>query len=66
MLENDTPSTRQDFYRCQPAVKAAVDKAREDWILRMLAQVESSMSKGGVQWECMKELQFIHRGHQPM
>ena len=53
---NDTWSIRQEFCKFQCAIKAAVDKAREDCILRVTTQAESSMNKGGVQWECMKEL----------
>ena len=48
MLQNEIPPLRQDFYKCQCAVKTAVDKAREDWILKVANEAESAMSKGNV------------------
>ena len=53
---------KQGFCKCQHAVKAAVDKAREYWILKVANEAESVMSKGNVQWECMKKLQVVYHG----
>jgi len=39
MLQSNIPSLRQEFCKCQCIVKAAVDKAKEDWILRVANQV---------------------------
>ena len=48
MLQNDIPPLRQEFRKCQHAVKAAIGKAREDWILKVANEAESAMSKGNV------------------
>ena len=56
MLQNDTPSLRQKFCKCQYADKATVDKARGSWILNVANEAESAKSKGNVQWRCMKKI----------
>ena len=60
MLQNDIPPLRQEFRKSQRVVKAAVYKAREDWILKVANEAESAMSKGNVQWEFMKKLQVAY------
>ena len=32
----------------------------------MASEAESAMSKGNVQWECMKKLQVVTHGHKPV
>ena len=52
MLQNNIPPLRRGFRKCQHAIKAVVDKARENWILKV-ANEES------LQWECMKLLPVV-------
>ena len=59
LLENDTLSTRRDF-RESHVLSRLLLISGEDWILKLASQAESSMNKGGVQWECMKELQSVN------
>ena len=59
MLQNDTPSLRQRFCKCQHADKATVDKARGSWILNVANEAESAKSIGNVQWRCMKKIQVV-------
>ena len=66
ILENDTLPIRRDFCKQQHAVKAAVNEARENWIFKLASQAESSMSKRGIQWKHIKDVQSIHRGCQPV
>jgi len=66
MLQSDILSVRREFCECQHAVKAAVDKARKNWILKVANQVESVMSKGEVYWESMKKLQAVYHGCKPV
>jgi len=53
-------------HKCQHAVKAAVDKAREDWILKVANEAENAMKSGRVQWDCMKKLQIVYLGCKPV
>ena len=66
VTQNDIPPLRREFRKCQRTVKAAVDKAREHWILKVANEAKSAMSKGNVQWECMKKLQVVTRGRKPV
>jgi len=66
LLQNDVPSVRREFCRCQRAVKAAVDRAREGWILKVSNEAETAMKRGSVQWDCIKELQIVYCGHKPV
>ena len=38
MLQNDILPLMQEFHEYQYAIKAAADKAREDWFLRWLTK----------------------------
>ena len=65
VLQNNILFLRQEFCKCQHAVKAAVDSAREGRILKVANQEEFAMNKGRAQWECMKKLQAIYHGCKP-
>jgi len=61
MIQNDIPTMRREFCKCQCAVKAAVDKVyREDWILKVANEAEAAMRRGKCLVGCMKKLQIAH------
>ena len=60
LLQNDVPFVRREFRKCQCAVKAAVDRAREGWILKVSSEAETATKWGSVQWDCIKKLQIVY------
>ena len=59
MLQNDTASLRCEFHECQRAVKAAVNKARGDWMAKVTDEAEAAMTKGSVQRDRMQKLRAV-------
>ena len=44
MLQNDIPLLMREFHKCHVVVKAAMDKAREDWTLKVANEAESALT----------------------
>ena len=62
MLNAHTVASRKAFRRHQRIVKRAVNKAREEWIVRVAREGEAAVKDGKVRWESIRKLQQVHAG----
>ena len=65
VLQTDHPTNRQEFRRQQRLVKSTVDKAKEQWIMRISKEGELAARDGKTRWSCIKKLQMLHKGRRP-
>ena len=65
VLQDDSSASRRRFRQCERAVKDAVAKAKEDWIQKT-AQAANVDGDGRNRWQCVKQLQMVFRGRQPV
>ena len=65
LLHSSTSANRKEFRRHQRVVKAAVDKAKEDWICRVAMEGEAAVKDGRTRWDSIRKLQQAHAGRRP-
>ena len=65
LLHSSTSVNRKEFRRHQRVVKAAVDKAKKDWICRVVMEGEAAVKDGRTRWVSIRKLQQAHAGRRP-
>ena len=66
MLQTNSTADRKAFRRCQRAVKAAVDEAKEKWMCRIASDAEKAIKDGRTRWQSIRKLQTAHAGRRPV
>ena len=62
VLQSNTIADRKEFRRHQRLVKRAVDKAKEDWICRVVKEAEAAVKDGRTRWDRVRRLQQAQAG----
>ena len=62
MLNARTVASRKAFRWHQRIVKRTVNRAREEWIVRVAREGEAAVKDGKARWESIRKLQQVHAG----
>ena len=65
VLQVNSIASKRSFRKQQRIVKAAVEKAKEEWIFQLVKDAERARKDGQQRWKCIRQLQITYAGGRP-
>ena len=65
VLQVNSIASKRAFRKQQRIVKAAVEKAKEEWIFQLVKDAERARKDGQQRWKCIRQLQITYAGGRP-